>query len=145
VHKLYPQARRRGPSAETQGSIAMSSVLLSPPNAMLFLIDPRNKAAEVPPYVDGQLVASTPSCISVGTRASVDGETEVTLTRGDLEPRNLVHVATVNIALPMGNIAVVTSEFEVILREEARKEVEKVSIWVDDGRNPSKVFIKIES
>ena len=123
----------------------MSSVLLSPPSAILFLMDPMNKATEIPPYIDDQLVTSTVSCISVGTQASVDGETEVTLTRGDLEPRNLVRVATVNIALPMGNIAVVTSEFEVILREKATREVEKVSIWVDDDRHPSKVFIKIES
>lgn len=121
----------------------MGSVILSPPNAILFLMDPDNREVEIPAYIDDHLVASSESCISVGTQVSVDGPTAVTLALGGVAPKHLLLIATVGVFLPMRNLAVVTSEFEVILRQEVAKEVARVSIWVDDGRNPAKVFIGV--
>jgi hypothetical protein len=57
----------------------MNRAVLSPPNAILFVFDPTNKDVVVPPYVDGELTAATANCVSVGTQADVDGDTEVSL------------------------------------------------------------------
>lgn len=61
----------------------MSSVTVGPQNAILFLFDPTDKNVVVPAYVDGELIASTKTCISVGTQAPVDGDAEVSLSVSD--------------------------------------------------------------
>lgn len=121
----------------------MSSVSISPPNGILFLLDPTNRDVVVPPYVDGELTASTESCISVGTQAPIDGETEVALSTSDAPLPGLNLAFSGSVLCPNGKIAVVTAEFQNVLEVDVPEGNIRVSIWVDDLEHPSKVVINI--
>ena len=47
---------------------------LAVPHGILFLIDPTNVETIVPEHESGVLVASTATCIAVGTQPDTDGE-----------------------------------------------------------------------
>ena len=121
----------------------MNSIFVSPPNAILFVLDPTNKNAVVPPYIDGEIVAVTDTCVSVGTQADVDGEVEISMSLSGVVPIDLNKVLSRNILVPGGKIAVVTSEFQKVLELDVPAGSAYVSIWVDDLRNPARVFINI--
>lgn len=123
----------------------MSTTTASPPNAILFVLDPTNKDTVVPPYVDGELTAATATCISVGTQASVDGETEVSLHLDTASPTNLYQAFVGSLIAPGGAVAVVTSQFERLLEQEVPNGTVGVSLWVDDLRNPSRVVVQLRS
>lgn len=119
----------------------MNSVTISPPNAILFVLDPTNKKAVVPQYVAGNLTAATESCVSVGTQDLVDGETEVTLKLGDATLPALHRVFSGNVNTPNRKIAVVTAELQRVLELDVSTEKVDVSIWVDDRQNPARVTV----
>lgn len=122
----------------------MSSIVFSPPQGIIFLLDPGNKDAIIPDDVQESIVMATESCVSVWTQAEVDGDTEVTLSASQDIPGGLFQVAIVEIVLPHHVLAVVTSEDEVILKEDVPQDRAKVSIWVDDKDNPGQVFVRVE-
>ena len=122
----------------------MSSVTISPPNGILFVFDPTNKNVDVPSYVDGELTASTTTCISVGTQAPSDGETTVTLSVSDDPVMGMQHVFS-GVLSTSGTLAVVTAELKKILELTVSKGNIGVSIWVDDLRNPSQIVINCSS
>lgn len=121
----------------------MSNATISPPNAILFVFDPTNKDIVVPPYVDGEITAATETCVSVGTQASVDGETEVSLDLDNATPSDLHQAFFGSIVTPGGKIAVVTSKFERVLELDVPKGKANVSVWVDDLRNPAQVTVLV--
>lgn len=121
----------------------MSSIVLGPPNAIVFLMDPLNREVDVPGFIDGNLMGFTASCVAVGTQAPVDGDTEIILSDSRDAPDGLVRLGFFDIVLHHRVIAVVTSEFEVLLEREVGKDRVKVSVWVDDGKSPAKVFFGI--
>jgi hypothetical protein len=124
----------------------MSQITLSPPYAILFIYDPLNKDAETPEYSPGNLVSTTQHCISVGTRADVDGETTVELVRAvndaAIVPEHKIFQGFVQ--APNRNISVVTAELQTILNIDVKDKVAKIGIWADDLHNPGKVLITAE-
>lgn len=121
----------------------MKSIFISPPNAILFVLDPTNKNILVPPYVDGEVAAINKTCASIGTQAPVDGETEVFMSLTDDAPSSLKQVLFGKIDVPGGKVAVVTSDFKILIECEVNAGFIELSVWVEDLQNPSKVFIKI--
>jgi hypothetical protein len=121
----------------------MARAVLSPPNAILFVFDPTNTDVAVPPYVDGQLTAATATCVSVGTQADVDGDTEVSLHAASAIPADLQRAFVGAIATPGRRLAVVTSQLERVLDIEVPDKTAELSIWVDDLRNPAQVAIGV--
>ncbi len=121
----------------------MPRVVLSPPNAILFVFDPTNNDAVIPPYINGDLTAATDTCVSVGTRAEVDVDTEISLDLGGTAPIDLQQVYFGAIGTPGGKVAVVTSQFQRLLELEVPIGSVAVSIWVDDRRNPARVVVSI--
>lgn len=121
----------------------MSIATISPLNAILFVLDPTNKDTVVPPYVDGELTAATGTCISIGTQAPVDGETEVSLELDGATPSDLHRAFLGSLVTPGGKLAVVTSEFERVLELDVPKGKANVCVWVDDLRNPARVAVHI--
>lgn len=119
----------------------MNRLFITPPNAILFVLDPTNKNALVPKYVVGELTAITDSCISVGTQASVDGKVEVSMILSNEEPIDLRLAIHGKIIVPNGKVAVVTSEFEKLIEIDLPIGEISASIWVDDLQSPSKVQI----
>jgi len=121
----------------------MVQVVLSPPNAILFVLDPTNKNSSIPLYVDGELTAATASCVSVGTQADVDGDTEISLETTATTPAGLQLVFRGVITTPGRKIAVATSEHERVLDVDVHADSAEISVWVDDRRNPGRVAIGV--
>jgi hypothetical protein len=122
----------------------MNRVVLSPPNAILFVFDPTNKDVVVPAYVDDELTAATDTCVSVGTQADVDGHTEVSLEAALIAPTDLHQVFLGAIAAPGRKVAVVTSQFQRVLEIDVLADVVEISVWADDLRNPARVAVGVE-
>lgn len=122
----------------------MIEVQVSLPSAILFILDPMNTETLVPAYVNGELVASTATCVSVGTQAEVDGETLVVLEKNLAKtPDNLFQVFSGSIASESGRLAIVTSDFESLLESEVSSGLVGVQIWTDDLRSPSKIVVNL--
>jgi len=112
---------------------------LAVPNAILFVLDPSNEAVAIPEY-EG-LVSHTDSCVSVGTQADVDGETDVSL--GHAAPVDLQLVFDGSIQTPGGSIAIWTSEGASLGRIDGLNPTTSVAIWVDDNKWPSRVVVAV--
>lgn len=122
----------------------MLKAVLRPPNAILFVFDPTNSDVAIPPYVNGELTAATETCVSVGTQADVDGETEVSLAMATVAQPELQQVFAGAVATPGGKVAVVTSEFDRVLELDVPKTGVEVFIWTDDLRNPARVVVHVK-
>lgn len=112
---------------------------LAVPNAILFVLDPSNGAAVVPEY--GGLISRTDTCVSVGTQADVDGETEISL--GCTAPADLKLVFDGIIQTPSRSIAIWTSEGTSLGRIDALNPTTNFAIWVDDNKCPSRVVVVV--
>lgn len=122
----------------------MLKAVLSPPNAILFVFDPTNKDVVIPPYVDGELTASSSTCVSVGTQADVDGDTDISLDLGGVAPADLQQVFFGAISAPGGKVAVVTSQFQRVLELEVPVGSVEVFIWADELRNPGRISVNVK-
>ncbi len=123
----------------------MPKITISPPNAILFVLDPTNSGVVVPRYVDGELTAATETCISVGTQADVDGDTEVSLDISSDTLTDLHRVVSGTIITPGHKVAVVTSHFQRVLELDTSTDSVHVLVSVDDLRNPARVAVQIGS
>jgi hypothetical protein len=123
----------------------MPKTVLSPPNAILFIFDPTNKEVVIPAYLDDELTAATATCVSVGTQADVDGETEVSLDIGGAVPLDLELVFSGAVAAPGGKVAVVTSQFQRALELNVPIGTVEIIIWADDAVNPGRIAINVKS
>lgn len=109
------------------------------PNAIVFVLDPDSRDVEVPEYAG--LVSSSSTCVSIGTQAYVDGETDITLDRG--VSSELTCVFRGEIQTPTGAIAVVTSHMSTLARLEGCELITQFSVWVDDLDNPSRISVVV--
>ena len=121
----------------------MGTITISPENAILFVFDPASKNVLIPPYVDGELIAANPTCVSIGTQAPVDGETEVTMSLSNAAHPGLHRAFVGRIVTPNGIVAINTASFERVLEFEVAKTSVDLCVWVDDLRNPSQVIVEV--
>jgi hypothetical protein len=117
----------------------MSTVTLSPPNAILFLFDRANKKVRIPTYIEGQLVASNDSCVSVGTQAAVDGDVTVTLEASPPNINELQRLYAGVLNAPSRKLAIVTAEAQTILEIDVGSDRPEIEVWADDQRNPARI------
>jgi hypothetical protein len=120
----------------------MTSIMVSPPHPVLLIMDPGNDAAVIPESMDGKPVAATSSCVAVGTQASVDGETAVSLVFGSYDPPGeLSCVFDGSVLTPQRKLAVLTSELKPVIERNVGQSEVRISIWVDDLENPAQVIV----
>jgi len=122
----------------------MLKAVLCPPNAILFVFDPTNKDVVIPAYVDGELTASSSTCVSVGTQADVDGDTDISLDVEGADPAGMQQAFFGVIGAPGGKVAVVTSQFQRVLEIEVPAGSVEVSIWSDELRNPGRIAVNVK-
>jgi len=121
----------------------MDSVSLSLDHGILFVVDPTNRDAIVPDYVDGELVAATDSCLSIAAAPYVDGEVEVSLTTEEVVPEGLHLAATHTLAIPGGVIAISTPDVDRVLDYRLTPGSVAVSVWADSLVSASRVVVAI--
>lgn len=99
---------------------------------------------EIPSYVDGLLITSTPTCIAVGCRAAVDGTTALTL--GDLDEVTLDREAMHYGALetPMRLVRLQTVDGHDVLEMPVRSEKTSVTIWANSPTEPDEIVFGLE-
>lgn len=114
-------------------------VSVLPPNALLLIMDPFS--GEVPESMGGKLVASTQSCIAIGTRPPSDGETQVKLQSDGPGLSKLVKAHEGIIEISGEKIAICTVYGDVILEEVVGSSKAKVAIWVDDVFEPKTIEV----
>lgn len=124
----------------------MQEITLSVPHAILFLNDPAHGRVLVPEYLPGQVTSANPSCVSINTRADVDGDVTVRLDRvapkcGQSECNLVVEHL---IETPSHKIGVFTSENNMILVTDVADDSVRLCIGVDDPESPRLVCIRIQ-
>lgn len=119
-----------------------SSAVLSPPNSILLLLDPRTGI--VPSSFHGESFASTPSALAIGTRAEFDGTTEVNIGhKGDLPSDPTLQLRWEGMLATTGLLAVLTCVNETVLVVPAGEEVD-IQLWTNDLDEPDIIWCVIE-
>jgi hypothetical protein len=98
---------------------------------------------DVPDYVKGQLISATGTCIAIGCRSEVDGETGITL--GDLRElcQNGVPAFEGALSTPTHMVTVETVEGEQVLEMPVRADITRVIVWVDHPTEPDHVVVGV--
>ena len=117
---------------------------LAVPHGILFLIDPTNVETIVPEHESGVLVASTATCIAVGTQPDTDGEIAIDIGPGPLPTEGLAKRSTKTIHAPGGTVALVTSHFQLVLEMAVPPGEAVVVIWTDDPVLPARIAIEVK-
>ena len=118
---------------------------LAVPHGIVFVIDPTNLEAIVPDHEPGALVASNHTCISVGTQADIDGDTEIVLGAAPLPTDGLTKRSTSTIHAPVGILALVTSHFQRVLEMAVPPREAVVEVWTDDPVSPARIAIEVKA
>lgn len=115
---------------------------LNPPNSLILLTSSVSPSV---PILDGILVASTATCIAVGTLMELDGETEVRLT-DSLGPGHHLELALEHeLSTGEGFVAIRTADDREVLRREVDQQTQLVRVWVSDPWEPDEVVIELIS
>ena len=118
-----------------------TSAKVAPPNAMVLVADP--SGGEIPKTMTGALIASTSSCITVGCRSDVDGETEFTLGRTrEVDPGDRPAFEG-KLKTPNRKIAVRSVLGRTILETPVPQQQTMIRVWVNDPKEPNRVIIGV--
>ena len=118
----------------------MIEIEARPPHAIIYVSDPNNKMEDIPKYQQGKLVAATDTCISIGTIAPMDGAVAIRLVNNGC-PTEGIRVFDGRIKTPSHELAVSTSELEVLARVSVVSDKIHLCICVDDEREPTQITV----
>jgi hypothetical protein len=114
---------------------------VAPPSSLLLVMD--RSVGRIPENMDEGIVASTSTCVAIGTLSSLDGSTHVTLDNGS-EPSGFGSpVFDGVLGTPDKKLAVCSVLDEVILEIEVAAEQARVRIWASDRVEPSEIYILV--
>lgn len=118
------------------------SKIVRPVNSLIFVSD--REGGDVPLWVEGKLILSTNSCISVRCYPEQDGPTKVTLGAA----REVASVAPPDfdgtLKTPTQYVVVRTVTHETILEMSVAELNTRVRIWLSHPRWPDKVVIGLD-
>lgn len=120
-----------------------SSVRIAPSHSVILIMD--RSGGLVPSGMRGKLVASTSSCIAVGTLSQPDGHTHVTI--ADELPEVLAPLLVFEglLETPTKTVVVCSVLDEVFLEMGVVAERSKVRIWANDGSEPNEIQIVVSA
>ena len=117
---------------------------LAPQNSLIVVLDPAT--GDIPKSMDNHLVASTPSCIAIGTLSAADGATTVVLTNAassiGADPA-MKRVFEGFIDTPRMEVSVCTVTLETLLSLQVPKERTAIEVWVNHESEPSRIAILV--
>ncbi|MBI1372382.1 MAG: hypothetical protein GC159_06425 [Phycisphaera sp.] len=118
----------------------INELYISPPNSLLLILDPSFGA--IPESIDG-LIASTESCIAVGTLSAQDGETRAILTDEGAPPSDLTLAFEGEIETPSRRVAICNVHDETLVTIEKTAIRSRVRIYVNDDREPDYIHVLV--
>jgi hypothetical protein len=115
------------------------SISLSPPNSLIFVMD--HKAGVLPDQITEGLVATTASCVAIGTLSEVDGETTITLTDNmdGVEAVDLVFSGS--LSTPNHELSVCDVNNEKLLTLPVSQTSTMVKIFANDSSEPDYIVV----
>lgn len=119
----------------------MLTVTAALPNAIVFVMD--DEFGELPESMGGRRVASTPSCVVVGTLHEQFGNTELVLADhiDEVDQTDMHILFNGQIECPSGEISLVTALDEKLLSMPLNGTSVRVRVFVNDDIEPDKVAI----
>lgn len=100
---------------------------------------------DVPEYRREKLIVATDTCIAIGCRVDVDGETEIAL--GDLREvaQGGPPALEGTLSTPTRTVAIMTVEGEPVLEMRVTGDITGVTIWVDHPTEPDHVVVGLSN
>jgi hypothetical protein len=118
-----------------------TSTRVAPPHSLVLVGDSND--LDIPDAMQGSLISSTESCIAIGCRSEIDGETELTLGASrEVDPGRHPDFEGV-LTTPSRRIAVRSVLGQAILEAPVPGKMTKVRVWVNDTGEPDEVIIGI--
>lgn len=126
-----------------KGRRPLESVEITPPHPIVFVFDPTNADFEISDLGESQLIGNSETCVSIGVRANVDGNTIVQFLDGLGRPPNgrLERLFQGTVYAPGNQLAIVTSENDVATRIAIANDRPRLEVWVDDIAHPGRVVV----
>jgi len=119
----------------------IASTRIAPLNSLVLIADPRG--GKIPDSMRGSLIVSSSSCIAVGCRSEVDGETEITLgAMQEVDPGDRPAFEG-QLETPSRSVVVSTVHGQVILEASVQDRDTRVRVWVNDLDEPNRVTIGV--
>jgi hypothetical protein len=118
------------------------STRIAPPYSLVLIEDARG--GEIPTSMaNGSLIASTDSCVAVGCRSEVDGDSEFILgeTR-DVDPGDQPRFQG-TLKTPSLRIAIRSMVDQTILEMPVPQNETMIRVWVNDPNEPNRVIVGI--
>jgi hypothetical protein len=120
----------------------IQTIRIAPRNSLLLIMDPA--VGEIPESMDGGLVAVTSSCVAVGTRSEVDGETLISLSdEASQAETSLFCVFHSHLDTPTRRIAVCSVSNEALLHAGVAGSRTALQIWVNHQSEPDEIRVLI--
>ena len=123
----------------------MFEITVRPPNSLVLVVTARDP--EIPDSMHGELVASTATCIAIGTLNELDGETTIRLTSATAsdgeDTLRLVFERTLD--NPSGFVRVVSVNGDVYIEQPSAGRSIPISIFANDSTEPDIIVIEIPS
>jgi hypothetical protein len=117
-----------------------SEIAVAPPNSIIFVMDARNE--DTPLLTDG-LIATSPTCVIIGTYPEPDGKTTIILTDDpskEIGPADMLAFdGTIEVA--GSDLSVVTAYDDLLLSMPTKMENVRLRVWVDHPECPSRIVI----
>jgi len=111
---------------------------IAPPNSVLLIMD--RSVGQIPDGMAGALVASTPTCVAIGTLSEHDGTTHVTLDDASGSSNSTPTFDGV-LDTPGRRLAVCSVLDEVVLEIAVATERTRIRIWANDQAEPNEIQI----
>ena len=116
-----------------------SRTKISVPNSVLLVMD--HAVGVVPETIDG-LIATTSSCIAVGTACECDELVDIELTDEPPEVDEQMHcVSTSSIATPNREVAVCSVNDDKLLSIKVQRDISEIEVWVNHATEPDRIII----
>lgn len=120
----------------------MVSTRLAVPNSVLLVLDPLT--GEIPDTMGGSAVASTPTCVAVGTWPEPDGETSIVFSdeaMGREASRDLRRVFDGVISTPSLEVHLCTVALDSLAKVSVSTSRVRVEVWTNRVSAPDRVLI----
>lgn len=115
---------------------------LAPRNSIILVMD--RTVGVIPETMGGGLVASTPTCIAIGTLSEHDGETSISLS-DEAPPAGEGGHARLDVVLktPSRSLSVCSVLDEVLLEMNVPSDETRVQVWANDDAEPDNIVIVV--
>lgn len=121
-------------------------IRIAPPNSLVLVMDP--SADDIPEHFKGALVATTDSCIAVGTLSADDGISTIMLCCSDsptIQSEELTCVCDCVIDTPQKKVVVNSIYDEALLGVDISTEHARIRIWVNHLTEPDLISIVVST